>query len=220
MAISVYDVRDTFARPRPMLPSRRAAATATPHRRVPAAALLAGLLAIVQAIGLLAVALHALDGLLAAPSRPAGPVLALALLGLAGWIVLSAAGGAALIDGSGRRLLVGLAGVEAGLVVLLGTLAVVRPIALPAGLPLAGALLLAAVPAGKLLLAGAPAVREWVAAGPRPVEARPDPARTHRVLATATLGVIGLGLGAVALLGPGAQPQHTGEIASTTVYQP
>jgi hypothetical protein len=40
------------------------------------------------------------------------------------------------------------------------------------------------------------------------------------VLATATLGVIGLALGAVALLGPVEDSVRTGETASTTVYQP
>lgn len=222
MAISVYDVRDTFARPRLVLPSRLTAAPGTTPRRVPVPALVAGVAGIVQAIALLAVALHSLDALLTAPSRPNGPVLALGLIGLAVWIVASAAGGAGMIDGSGRRLLTGIAVGELGLVVLAaGALLAVTPLALPTALPLPVLFLLAAaVPAGKLLLAGTPASVAWIAAGPRPVERRPDPARTHRVLATVTLGLIGLSLGAVALLGPADHPVRTGETASTTVYQP
>ncbi|SOC47199.1 hypothetical protein SAMN05660748_0675 [Blastococcus aggregatus] len=217
MAISVYDVRDTFARPRLVLPVRRTAAPGAARRRPPTTALLTGLLAMVEAVGLLAVALHGLDGLLTAPSRPAGPVLAVALLVLAAWIVLAAGSGAAVIDGSGRRLLVGVAVGELVLLALIGVAAVFVPVALP----LPGLLLLAtAVPVGKLLLAGSPSVVAWLAAGPRPVERRPDPAAAHRVLATATLGVIGLALGAVALLGPVDQQVRTGETAATTVYQP
>ena len=217
MAISVYDVRDTFARPRLVLPVRRTAAPGAARRRPPMAALLTGLLAMVEAVGLLAVALHGLDGLLTAPSRPAGPVLAVALLVLAAWIVLAAGSGAAVIDGSGRRLLVGVAVGELVLLALIGVAAVFVPVALP----LPGLLLLAtAVPVGKLLLAGSPSVAAWLAAGPRLVERRPDPAAAHRVLAAATLGVIGLALGAVALLGPVDQQVRTGETAATTVYQP
>ena len=221
MAISVYDVRGTTAWPRLVLPSLRTAAPATTPRRLPVPAALAGLLAIVEAVALLAVALHGLDGMLTAPSRPAGPVLALALLVLAAWIVLAAAGGAGVIDGSGRRLLVGVAVGELALVAVSGALATVTPIAAPAGLSLPALLLLAAaVPVGKLLLAGSPSVVAWQAAGPRPVERRPDPATAYRVLATATLGVIGVTLGAVALLGPVEDPVRTGETASVTVYQP
>ena len=217
MAISVYDVRDTFARPRLVLPVRRTAAPGTARRRPPMTALLTGLFAMVEAVGLLAVALHGLDGLLTAPSRPAGPVPAFALLVLAAWIVLAAGSGAAVIDGSGRRLLVGVAVGELVLLVLIGVAAVLVPVARP----LPGLLRLAtAVPVGKLLLAGSPSVAAWLAAGPRPVERRPDPAAAHRVLATATLGVIGLALGAVALLGPVDQQVRTGETAATTVYQP
>jgi hypothetical protein len=221
LAISVYDVHGTFARPRLALPSRRVAAAGTPRRLPPVPVLAAGLLGIGEAVALLAVALHGLDGLLTAGSRPAGPVVALALAGLAGWIVLAAGSGAALIDGSGRRLLLGLAVAELGLVAAAGLVAALVTVAVPAGLPLPGLLLLAAaVPAGKLLLAGAPSAGAWSAAGPRAVERRPDPATTHRVLATITLGVIGLGLGAVALIGPVDQQVRTGETASTTVYHP
>ena len=216
MAISVYDVRDTFARPRLVLPVRRTVAPGTTYRHAPLPALLAGLTGIVQAIALLAVALHGLDAVLTAPSRPAGPAIALGLLGLAAWIVLAAAGGAAVIDGSGRRLLTGVAVAELGLVAAAAVLLPTTPLALPTGLVVAAA----AVPVAKLLLAGSPSAVAWVAAGPRPVERRPDPATTYRVLATVTLGLIGLALGAVALLGPVENPVQTGETASTTVYQP
>ena len=40
------------------------------------------------------------------------------------------------------------------------------------------------------------------------------------MLATATLGLIALALGSVALLGPVDDQVRTGETASTTVYQP
>lgn len=221
MAISVYDVRDTFARPRFVLPSRRTVVLSPTRRHAPVPALLAGAVGIVQAIGLLAVALHGLDAALAVPSRPAGPVVALALLGLAAWIVLSAAGGTSVIDGSGRRLLTGVAVAELGLVAAAAVLLPGAPLEVPAGLPLPALLPLAAtVPVGKLLLAGSPSAVAWIAAGPRPVERRPDPATTYRVTATATLGLIGLALGAVALLGPVENTVQTGETASTTVYQP
>lgn len=207
MAISVFDVRDTFARPRLVLPGRRP----------PVLAVLTGALAVVEAVALLAVALHGLDGLIASPSGPAGPVLAVGLLLLAAWIVLAAGSGAAVVDGSGRALLVGVAVGELVLLALVGVAAVLVPV--PASLP-ALLLLAAAVPVGKLLLAGSPSVAAWLAAGPRAVERRPDPAAAHRGLATATLAVIGLALGAVALLGPVDQQARTGETASTTVPQP
>lgn len=191
---------------------------AAERRRPPVPVLLAGLLAVVEAIGLLAVALNSLDPLLTAPGRPGAPVVALVLLGLAVWIVLAAGSGAMVVDGSSRRLLVGIAVGELVLVALVAALALVVPGVLPAGLP---ALLLpaVAVPVVKLLLAGAPSCEQWLAAGPRVVELRPDPATTHRGLATATLGVIGLALGAVALLGPVDDGARTGPTVSTTVHQ-
>ena len=180
MAISVYDVRDTFARPRLVLPSRRPVAPGTTYRHAPVPALLAGLVGIVQAIGLLAVALHGLDAALSTPSRPAGPALALGLLGLAAWIVAAAAGGASLIDGSGRRLLTGVAVAELGLVAAAAVLLPVAAVALPSGLPLPALLALAAaVPVTKLLLTGLPSSVDWVAAVSRPVERRPDLSTTY-----------------------------------------
>jgi hypothetical protein len=221
LAISGYDVRDTFARPRLVLPSGRPVAPGTTYRSAPVPALLAGLVGIVQAIGLLAAALHGLDAVLSASSRPAGPALAFGLLGLAAWIVVAAAGGASVIDGSGRRLLTGVAVTELGMVAAAAVLLPVAPVALPSGVPLPALLAIAAaVPVTKLLLAGSPSAVAWVAAGPRPAERRPDPVTTYRVLATATLGLIGLALGAVALLGPVDDQVRTGETASTAVYQP
>ncbi|TKJ18775.1 hypothetical protein [Blastococcus sp. CCUG 61487] len=220
MAISVLDVRDTFATPRlPLQP--RPAGTGTSAPRRPLSALAAGGIAVIEAVALLAVALQSLDGLLTSPSRPSGPVVALALLGLAAWIVLAAGSGATLIDGTGRRMLVGVSIAELCLVLLVGVVAVSAPLPLPAALPLPGLLLLAAaVPVGKLLLAGSTSVTAWVAAAPRAVERRPDPVTGHRLLATATLGVIGLALGAVALLTPVEAAAGAGDTVSTVVYQP
>ncbi|MBN1091540.1 hypothetical protein JKP75_02465 [Blastococcus sp. TML/M2B] len=215
MAIDVHGMRGAFAGPRLALPLRPLG-TGTARRRPPVTALLTGALAVVEAVALLAVALHGLDGLLGGPSRPAGPVVAVGLLLLAAWIVLAAGSGAAVVDGSGRRMLVGVAVGELALVALLGVAALLVPVALPLALP--GALLLAvSVPVGKLLLAGSPSVAAWLAAGPRVVERRPDPAVAHRGLATATLAVIGLALGALALVGPVDDPLGPGDIASTTV---
>ncbi len=221
MAISVYDVRGTFTGPRLVLPFRPTAPAGTTRRRIPFVAAGAGVLSVVEAVALLAVALHGLDGLLSAPSGPAGPVLAVGLLALAGWIVLAAGSGAAVLEGSSRRLFTGVAAAELALAVPLGVAAAVVPLVPPAGLPLPVLLLLVvAVPVAKLLLAAAPATTAWLAAGPPAPERRPDPARTHRVLATATLGVIGLALGAVALAGPVDGPARTGETASTSVSHP
>jgi hypothetical protein len=55
---------------------------------------------------------------------------------------------------------------------------------------------------GKLLLANAPSAQRWVDAGPRTRVRRADPVQTHRLIATATLGLIGLSLAAVAVLAP------------------
>ncbi len=191
---------------------------------MPVTALAAGLLAIAEAVGLLAAALTGLDGVLSSPLRPAGPVMAVGLIVLAGWIVLSAGSGAALIDGTGRRSLVGLALAEIGLVGLLSVLAVVTPLfaEIPVTLPLpAVALLALSVPVGKLLLAGAPTAQQWAAQGPRVREARPDPVTVHRLLATLTLGVIGAGLVALTVLAPVAEGgADLGGTVSNVVYQP
>jgi len=97
MAMSVLDVRGTVGSPGVAVSSPGFAAPAA-LRRVPMAALAAGGIAIVEGVALLAVALTGLDGVLSSPLRPAGPVLAAGLLALAGWIVLCAGSGAALIE--------------------------------------------------------------------------------------------------------------------------
>jgi hypothetical protein len=209
MAISALDVRDTFVS-RGTFVSRVAAARSDDGalRRVPVTALAAGLVAIVEGVGLLAAALTGLDGVLSSPLRPAGPVLAAGLIVLAGWIVLCAGSGAALIDGSTRRTFVRLAYAELALIAAASVAAVATPFLAGAdiGLPLPAAVLLAvAVPVGKLLLVGAPTAQQWVAQGPRVRETRPDPVTAHRLLATLTLGVIGAGLVALTVLAPVAE---------------
>ncbi|MCZ2858141.1 hypothetical protein [Blastococcus sp. VKM Ac-2987] len=175
------------------------------RRRVPVSVLGAGLLAVGEATGLLATGLTRVDAVLAAPVRPAGWLVVLGLVVLAGWIVLTAGAGAALIDGSGRTLVVVTSSAELGVLSMLGVVAVVVPVpeALTGGVPLpllfAAAL---AVPAGKLLLAGTPSARQWVLQGPRVRARRPDPVTLHRSLCTVTLGLIALALGGLALLGP------------------
>jgi hypothetical protein len=206
VSISVLDVRDTLAHPHIRVPSRPPVATSpTAPRRMPVAVLAVGLIGIAEAVGLLAAGLTSLDGVLASATRPAGWVVAAGLLVLAGWIVLTAGGAAAIIDGAGRKLLVAVSCAEIGLIGMLSVVATLVPltVALPAGLPLPGLLLMAfAVPVGKLLLAGTPAAVSWVAAGPRTRATRPDPVDSHRVLATLTLGVIAVALGALTFLAP------------------
>jgi hypothetical protein len=218
MAISALDVRDTVV-------SRRAdASPPAALRRVPLPARAAGLLAVLEGVGLLAAALTGLDGVLSSPLRPAVPLLAAGLIVLAGWIVLAAGSGAAVIDGSARRTFVGLALAEIALVAALSVVAVATPLVddLPVALPLPALVLLAvALPIGKLLLVGAPSARQWIAQGPRVREARPDPVAAHRVLATLTLGAIGAGLVALTVLAPvadgGADLEGT---VSSVVYTP
>ena len=78
-----------------------------------------------------------------------------------------------------------------------------------------------AVPVAKLLLAASPRRRLAVGrAGPRAASAAPDPVAAHRVLATVTLGVIGLALGAVAVLGPVAASRRAPGAASSTTVAP
>ncbi len=216
MAISALDLRDTFG-------SSRVASPAA-LRRVPVTALAAGLVGIVEGVGLLAAALVGLDGVLSSPLRPAGPLVAAGLIVLAGWIVLAAGSGAALIDGSGRRTAVGVALAETALVGAFSVVAVASPLlenlALPLPLP-ALVLLAVAVPVTKLLLVGAPSARQWVAQGPRVREARPDPVAAHRVLATLTLGVIGVGLVALTVLAPVTDGGSTLDgTVSNSVYTP
>jgi hypothetical protein len=192
--------------------------TNAPHRR-PAAVLVLGAAGLLQAVALVAVALTGLTGMLAAEHRAPDLVVAAVLGTLATWTVLSASAAAAVLDGTGRGLLTWTGAVElaAGLGALV--LAVTTPLldgttgAVPAP---AAALLLLAVPAGRLLLAGAPSTLAWTAAGPRPREPRSDPVATHRGLCLATLAVIGLALGAVALLGPTGAAQGVPAPAATS----
>lgn len=222
MAINVLDVRDTFAAPRVRVPALRLVATSsTPSaRRLPMTVLAAGLIGILEAVGLLAVALAGIDGALTTV-RPSGVTLALGLTVLAAWIVLSAGSGAGLIEATGRRLLVAVAYAEMVLVAVLLVVATVAPVFTPpAGLPLpALALLVLAVPVAKLLLAGTPSAKQWVADGPRPRAPRPDPVAAHRLLATVTLGIIGISLGAIAVLAPmHGSDGGPGAAASSVVY--
>jgi hypothetical protein len=205
VAISVLDVRDTFATPHVTVPARAAVAAAAEAapRRLPVTVVSAGLIGVLEAVGLLAVALTGLDGVLSSPSRPAGWIVAGGLLLLAAWIVLCAGSGAALIDGAGRKLLLGVTYAEMALVAMLMVIAMATPVPTPGDIPAPALGLMAlAVPVGKLLLAGAPSAQRWVAEGPRTRVRRVDPVQTHRLLATVTLAVIGLSLAAVAVLAP------------------
>jgi hypothetical protein len=205
VAISVLDVRDTFATPHVTVPARAAVAAAAEAapRRLPVTVVSAGLIGVLEAVGLLAVALTGLDGVLSSPSRPAGWIVAGGLLLLAAWIVLCAGSGAALIDGAGRKLLLGVTYAEMALVAMLMVIATATPVPTPGDIPAPALGLMAlAVPVGKLLLAGAPSAQRWVAEGPRTRVRRVDPVQTHRLLATVTLAVIGLSLAAVAVLAP------------------
>jgi hypothetical protein len=223
MAINVLDVRDTFAAPRVRVPALRLVATsstAAVRRRLPVAALAAGLIGILEAVALLAVAVGGIDAILTSGAMT-GPTLALGLTVLAAWVVACAGSGAGLIEATGRTLLVSLAYAEIVLVGLLLVVATFVPfLTPPAGLPLpALALLLLAVPVAKLLLAGTPAARQWVADGPRTRERRADPVAAHRLLATLTLGIIGISLGAIAVLAPMSGPDGgPGAAAASVVY--
>jgi hypothetical protein len=205
MAISVLDVRDTFAAPHVPVPARATAAATdtTAARRLPITVVSAGLIGVLEAVGLLAVALTGLDGLLSSAARPGGWIVAGGLVLLAAWIVLCAGSGAALIDGAGRTLLMGIAYAELVLVAIGLVVATSMSVATPGDIPLPVLGLMAlVVPVGKLLLASAPSAQQWVAAGPRTRVRRADPVQTHRLLATVTLAVIGLSLAAVAVLAP------------------
>ncbi|SEL21203.1 hypothetical protein SAMN04515665_109155 [Blastococcus sp. DSM 46786] len=206
MASTVLDVRGTVGssslRPERVAPEVPASGAL---RRIPAPALAAGVLSVLEAVGLLALGLARADVVLASPVRPPGWVVAVSLLLLAGWIVLTAGAGAALLDGSTRTLLVLTSVVELAAVSVLGGSAVLLPLptALTGGLPLP--LLFAAafaLPIGKLLLVDAPSARAWVLQGPRVREHRPDPVVVHRSLCALTLGCIALLLGGFAVLNP------------------
>jgi len=202
MAISVLDVRDTFAAPRVRVPAVAAGETSA-VRRLPVSIVAAGSIGVLEAVGLLAVGLTSLDDVMTAALRPAGWMVAGGLLVLSAWIVLCAGSGAAIIDGAGHKLLLGVACTELVLVSGLLVVFTLLPVANPTSLPLPALGLLAlAVPVGKLLLVSTPAARQWLVAGPRVRAPRPDPVQSHRLLATLTLAVIGLALAGVAVLAP------------------
>ena len=219
MAISVLDVRSTFVPPRIAVPARvRTAAPAAPAapRRLPLTVLTAAVIGVAEALGLLAVGLTGLDGLLLATDRPSAAVIGTALVLLATWVVTSAGGGATMVDGAGRRAFVALAHIELFAVAIVGVSAVVVPLPVPtpAGLPLPALVLLAlAVPVAKLLLAGSSSAQAWIAAGPRIRERRADPVARHRLTCTLTVAAIGLALGAVAIGGP--SPDGPGPFGAT-----
>ncbi|WP_299956260.1 hypothetical protein [uncultured Modestobacter sp.] len=193
-------------------------------RRMPVTVAAAGLLAVCESLGLLAIGLTSLDGVFGVGVRPSGALVAGTLLLLAGWVVLAAGGGASLVDGAGRHLLVALACGEIVVLVvlvvagLLGAdgvwLVAVGPLgALPVP---ALALLALAVPTGKLLLAGAPSAGEWVRAGGRPRTVRTAPVVRHRALRGVTVACIGLALTGTALLGAPADPATSPSTVAVT----
>ena len=226
MAISALEVRETFAPQHVRVPaavSRPVAPATSPpalSRRVPITVVAAGLTGVVEAVGLLAVALTGLDGVLSSTARPPGWLTAGGLVLLAAWIVLCAGSGAALLDGSGRSLLMGVAYAEMTLVATLLVIATATPFQNPTTLPVPALGLLAlAVPVGKLLLAGAPSAQRWIAQGPRTRVRPPDPVQAHRLLATLTLGLIGASLCAVAVLAP-VPSDAVNDPAASVVTQP
>jgi hypothetical protein len=201
VASTVLDARET-----PRAPS------SPERRRPPAAVLAAAAVGVAEAVALLAGGLTGLDGLLLSPLRPPGPLVAVVLLLLAGWVVLCAGGGVLLIERSGRRVYTAVATMEIALVGALMALTLLTPLfdTLPVALPLPALVLLAlGLPVGKLLLVGAPSVVSWVAQGPRAPARRPEPAVLGMRTRVATLAVIGLALVTVALTTPvpGASPE-------------
>jgi hypothetical protein len=203
---------------RPVVPAVPAvvppAAPVARRPRTPLPVAAAGVLAVVESLALLAVGLTSLDWLFGTALRPDGGLVALTLLLLAAWVVLCAGGGASLVDGAGRLLLVAVScGEIALLLVLTGAgvlgvdgvwLVVVGPLgALPVP---ALALLALAVPTTKLLLAGSTTATDWLAVGPRPRVRRSALPTQHRVLRGVTVGVIGLALTTFSLVSSPADP--------------
>jgi hypothetical protein len=190
------------------------AAPVARRSRTPLPVAAAGVLAVVEALALLAVGLTGLDGIFGTGLRPDGGLVALTLLVLAAWVVLCAGGGASLVDGAGRLLLVAVSCGEIALFLVLtgaGVLGVDggwRVVVGPLGaLPVPALTVLAlAVPITKLLLAGSDAASGWLAAGPRPRARRPQLPRPHRVLRGVTLGAIGLTLTTFCLVSGPASP--------------
>jgi hypothetical protein len=191
----------------------RPAAVPTGPRTAPLPVVAVAVVTVLESLGLLAVGLSSLDGVFGTVGRPSGGLVALTLVLLAGWVVLSAGGGAGLVDGAGRTLVVSVA---CGEISLLGVLALAAVLGADGGwtvavgplgeLPAPALVLPLAVPLGKLFLAGVPASRAWVAAGPKPRVRRPAAAPGRPVLRGVTLALIGLALTTVALLGSPADP--------------
>jgi hypothetical protein len=203
VATSVLDVRDSFAVPSVRVPAVAPVGTCATAHRLPVTIVAVAVIAVLEAVGLMAVALTGLDGVLSSPTRPAGWMVAGGLGLLAAWIVLCAGSGAAVIDGAGRKLLVAVSSMELLLVSFVLVVATAFRLPVPTTLPLPALGLLAlAVPVAKLLLVGSASARQWVFEGPRARVRRADPVQAHRLLATVTLGVIGLSLGALAVLTP------------------
>jgi hypothetical protein len=220
VAISVLDVRSTFVPPRVVVPSRTAVRTTAAPRRLPLTVIAAAAMGVAEALGLLAVGLTSMDSLLTSATRPHGGVVAAVVLALATWVVVSAGSGATMVDGAGRRGFVAVAHAELFAVAAAGLTAVFvgLPASIPAPLPLPALVLIAlAVPVAKLLLAGSPSAQAWIAAGPRIRERRPDPVARHRMVATVTMAVIGLALGAVAIGGPQQDGPGGVGVAATAV---
>jgi hypothetical protein len=220
VAISAIDVRDTSAAaPRPT-------DVETPRRTHPPVTVVATVVVgLVEAVALLAGALTGLDGLLSSVHRPGPGIVLPAVVVLASWIVVCAAGAATLLDGAGHRLVTWVAYGELVLITALFFVALFTPrgeVPIPPAIPLpAVALLVLAVPVGKLLLAGSPTAVAWVANGPRPRERRADPTKTHRHLCAATLAAIGIALTVVAVIvvpadGGGTTGGNPSSTASTT----
>ncbi|NEK57750.1 hypothetical protein GCU56_07680 [Geodermatophilus sabuli] len=217
MASTVLEVPPTRAAS--VVARGRPTAPAVARRRPPAPVLGAAAVSGVQSVALVAGALTGLDHLLLSPLRPAGAVVAAVLLLLAGWVVLCAGGGALLVDGSGRRMLAGVACAELVGVGALLVVSATTQIGAPAtSLPLpALALLALGVPAGKLLLAGAPSATAWLAEARRGPVRRPEPAPVSPAVRVATLVVIGLALTTVALTTPvpGTAPDRPATAGTT-----
>jgi hypothetical protein len=224
VVISVLDVRDPVV-PLPADRSDRAGGTpaagaveaAVARRRPPAAAVVLAVGGVLQGLAVVAAALTVLAGLLGSAHRPSGVLVGTGLVVLACWVVLAAAAGACVLDGTGCRLLTGVSCAELGLLAAVLVGGAVTPVLDAPHSPLpvpALALLAIAVPAGKLLLAGAPSTTAWLAQGPRVREQRPDPVAAHRLLCGVTLGVIGLALVAAAVLVPA--PADGGPVAPVT----
>ncbi|MPQ99405.1 hypothetical protein GB931_16060 [Modestobacter sp. I12A-02628] len=208
--------------PAPADPSPPAPLRPAPvDRRAPAPVVAAAGVCFLEALVLLTAGLAGMGSQLAVPGSLPGLVVVVLLLALSGWVVLTALGGATLLDGAGRELLHGVAVGELALltgVVLLGLLAPGSvPVADVGGLPALPvpllALLAAAVPLGKLALAGAPTAVAWVAAGGSPVRraarrvAPLDP--RQREVRAVTLVVIGCTLTALAVLAPAGPATST-----------